>query len=348
MSEQIDAFNELHFLKDYSKRDAVWDKHKRDAVKIADFIEGDEEFDKFAKRLRETANDLDFKWIIDHTTGEAKLKLSSAWFSRWRHDPVSNWRKSMKWRSLWINALPKVFEAYPTHKFVFLTLTVQNCKIEDLKATCKHLNKSFLKLLRGKKLAKYFYIRDKSAPIAGYYKALEITKESDVFDKKGVLIKKGREGYAHPHIHALLHLPATYFKNGYISQKDFAELWQNAAGLDYSPVIDVRLVKPKKNSLDDKFGGLFDSVLEVTKYPNKAADLLICPDWTKEYIRQMNRVRLTDVGGTLREFIKDERFDEDLVHIDEENDDETSSTESHLFFEFNHQKTVLKYVKKTP
>lgn len=341
MSEQIDAFNELHFLKDYSKRDAVWDKHKRDAVKIADFIEGDEEFNKFAKRLRETANNLDFKWNIDQETGEAKLKLSSAWFSRWRHDPVSNWRKSMKWRSLWINALPHVFKAHPTHKFVFVTLTVQNCKIEDLKATCKHLNKSFRQLLRSKKLSKYFNHRKKTATsaVAGYYKALEITKE------------KERDGYAHPHIHALLHLPADYFQSrNYISQKDFAELWQNAAGLDYSPVIDVRLVKPKKNSSDDKFGGLFDAVLEVTKYPNKAADLLVCPNWTKEYIRQMNNVRLTDVGGTLREFIKDERFDEDLVHIDEENsdqnDDEISSVDSHLFFEFNHQKTVRKYVKK--
>lgn len=339
VSEQIDAFNELHFLKDYSKRDAVWDKHKRDAVKIADFIEGDEEFDKFAKRLRETANNLDFKWNIDHATGEAKLKLSSAWFSRWRHDPVSNWRKTMKWRSLWLNALPHIFEAHPTHKFVFLTLTVQNCKIEDLKATCTHLNKSFRQLLRSKELSKYFNHRKKTATsaVAGYYKALEVTKE------------KERDGYAHPHIHALLHLPADYFQSrNYISQKEFGELWQKAAGLDYSPVIDVRLVKPKKNSLDDKFGGLFDAVLEVTKYPNKAADLLVCPDWTKEYIRQMHNVRLTDVGGTLREFIQDERFDDDLVHIDDENSDEMSSSESHLFFEFNHQKTVRKYVKKTP
>lgn len=337
-AEQFDAFNELLFLKEYSQRDAVWDKHKCDAVKIADFLAGDEEFEKCVTRLRATANDLDFKWNIDATTGEAKLKLASAWFSRWRHDPVSNWRKTMKWRSLWMNALPKVFEAYPTHKFVFLTLTVQNCKIEDLKATCKHLNKSFLKLLRGKKLAKYFYIREKTATsaVAGYYKALEITKE------------KERDGYAHPHIHALLHFPPDYFKGeNYISQKVFAELWQNAAGLDYSPVIDVRLVKPKKNSLDDKFGGLFDAVLEVTKYPNKAADLLVCPDWTKEYIRQMHNVRLTDVGGTLREFIKDERFDDDLINIDDENDDETASSDSHLFFEFNHQKTVRKYVKKT-
>lgn len=341
MSEKIPV-KKLELLRDLSQKDSIWDKHKGDAAKLAKmFLEdksGDPIFEKYAERLIETAQVLGFRWQVDERTGEAKIKLSTAWFSRWRHDPVSNWRKSMKWRSIWFNALPNVFEAHPTHRWLFLTLTVENCKITDLNATCKHLNKSFIKMIRSKRLAKYFHIRDKSAPIAGYYRAMEVTKE------------KERDGYAHPHLHVLLHLPPDYFNNGYISQKDWAELWQTAAGLNYRPIIDIRTVKPKKNALDDKFGGLFDAVLEVTKYPMKAADLLIDADWTKEYIKQMHRIRLTDVGGTLKQFIAELDDDDqtDLIHIDdgEKNAQEEAQKKPHLFFEFDYRKTVRKYVKK--
>ena len=348
-----DNENKLVFLSDYSEKDKIWDKHKRDAVELADLLSGDPEFEKYEKRLRETAKDIGFRWVDDLDTGESKLKLDTAWFSRWRHDPVSNWRKTMKWRSLWFNALPNIFAAYSTHRWVLLTLTVQNCRVEDLNETCRHLNKSFRKLTRGAKLAKYLDPRRESSkdkngqPIAGYYKALEVTKESDVFDKKGNLIRKGREGYAHPHIHVLLHLPASYFSHGYITQKEWSELWQNAAGLDYEPVIDVRTVTSKKG-VEDKFQGLFDAVMEVTKYPNKAADLLVNAEWTKEYIRQMDRVRLIDVGGSLRTFIKEERFDDDLIHIDENNDQDETVIEvevAKLRFTFNELKTVRRYVK---
>jgi len=342
MSDKIPV-KKLELLRDLSQKDSVWDKHKGDAVKLAkmflDDKSGDPILEKYAERLIETAQNLGFKWQVDESTGEAKIKLSSAWFSRWRHDPVSNWRKSMKWRSIWFNALPNVFEAHPTHRWLFLTLTVENCKITDLNATCKHLNKSFLKLIRGKRLAKYFYSRDKSVPIAGYYRAMEITKE------------KERDGYAHPHLHVLLHLPPSYFKGeNYIPQKEWAELWRTAAGLDYDPVIDIRAVKPKKAKLDDKFGGLFDAILEVTKYPMKMADLLVNADWTKEYIKQMHRVRLTDVGGTLKRFIAELDDDDktDLIHIDEDgkNTEKIDDSKGDIFFEFDYRKTVRKYVKK--
>jgi plasmid rolling circle replication initiator protein Rep len=340
---EIPFESDLYFLGDYSEKDKIWDKHKGDAVKLADFLSGVSELEKPVQRLRDTANNLVFKWVDNVETGESKLKLESAWFSRWRHDPVSNWRKTMKWRSLWFHALPNIFKAHETHRWVLATLTVENCKIEELNKTCKHLNKSFRKLVRGAKFAQYLDPRRESAkdsegnPIAGYYKALEVTKE------------KERKGYAHPHIHVLLHLPESYFDKGnYVTQQKLSELWQKAAGLDYAPVVDIRAVKPTKG-VDDKFGGLLDAVMEVTKYPNKAADLLVDLDWTVEYIRQMDRVRLTDVGGTLKAFIKEERLDGDLVHIDEdsiEDENESEVVKEILHFTFNHSKTVRRYVRK--
>ncbi len=343
MTLQIPFESNLCLLGDYSKKDKIWDKHKRDAVKLADFLSDVIELEKQVQCLRDTADHLTFKWVDNLETGESKLKLERAWFSRWRHDPVSNWRKTMKWRSLWFHALPNIFKTHATHRWVLATLTVENCKIEELNKTCKHLNKSFRKLVRGAKFAQYLDPRRASAKdddgnvVAGYYKALEVTKE------------KERKGYAHPHIHVLLHLPESYFeKDNYVTQQKLSELWQKAAGLDYAPVVDIRAVKPKKG-VDDNFGGLYDAVMEVTKYPNKAADLLVDVDWTVEYIRQMNRVRLTDVSGTLKMFIKEERLEGDLVHIDEDkidDENELETVKAVLHFVFNHSRTVRRYVRK--
>lgn len=330
-------------LRDYSKKDAIWDKHKNDAVKIAELLANDDEFNRYVVRLNATAQEIAFKWVDNKDTHETELKLKNAWFSRWRHDPVSNWRKTLKWRALWFGALPDIFAAYPTHRWVFVTLTVQNCKIDDLGATCRHLNQSFRRLVRTGKLKQYFYLRKGETSNAGYYRALEVTKE------------KERDGYAHPHLHVLFHFPAGYFdKSNYITQQTWAESWQKSARLDYLPIVDVRIVKPKKtaqNAITGEFeqSKLIDAVLEVTKYPMKAADLLIDADWTKEYIRQMHNIRLNDLGGTLKAFIHEERLDDDLINIDDEtlaqNDDENNHVSHLLFFTFDAQKSVRKYVK---
>jgi plasmid rolling circle replication initiator protein Rep len=333
--------NSLELLRDYSKRDAVWDKHKNDAMKLADFLSDDAEFEKCCVRLRATAQDLGFAWVDNIETGESVIKLKQAWFSRWRHDPVSNWRKTMKWRARWFEALPRIFTEYPTHRWIFVTLTVENCRVTDLKAACQHLNKSFSKMVRTGKLARHFHIKKGMTSNAGYYKALEVTKEKD------------RDGYAHPHLHVLFHVPADYFTRNYITQAEWTEMWQKAAGLDYQPMIDVRAVKAKKTALNaTNESGLPDAVLEVTKYPNKAADLLVCPAWTKSYIRQMNRVRLIDVAGTLKKFIKDEKDDDDLIKVNDEKEDENDLENDDfsrmIFFAFNNEKKVKKYVKKSP
>lgn len=326
-------------LRDYSKKDAVWDKHKGDAIKIAELLANDVDFEKYAQRLHETAQEIGFSWVDDATTGETRLKLKQAWFSRWRHDPVSNWRKTLRWRALWFAALPRIFADYPTHRWLFVTLTVENCKIEDLNATCRHLNQAFVRLRKTGVLGKYFNKRgDKTNAVAGYYKAMEVTKEKD------------REGYAHPHLHILFHVPAGYFDaKNYITQETWTTMWQKAARLDYKPMVDVRVVKAKKGAANvDLTAKMLDAVLEVTKYPTKSADLLKNAAWTKGYIRQMNRIRLTDLGGTLRNYINDDIDNDDLIHIDDETESLIDDTMAKLlFFKFDEKKSVRKYVKKT-
>ncbi len=42
--------------------------------------------------------------------------------------------------------------------------------------------------------------------------------------------------WAHPHIHALLMVPAGYWRRGYIRQTGWQNLWAAALGLDYAGV----------------------------------------------------------------------------------------------------------------
>ena len=44
----------------------------------------------------------------------------------------------------------KLREQYPTHRFVFLTLTIKNPKITDLRETLQHMNKSWHRLVKRK------------------------------------------------------------------------------------------------------------------------------------------------------------------------------------------------------
>lgn len=81
--------------------------------------------------------------------------------------------------------------------------------------------------------------------IVGYVRALEITRSNC--------------GEAHPHYHALLLVPSTYFSQ-VLEVRDWAGLWRRAARLDYQPVVYVRAVK--RFSARD----WIDALLEVVKY----------------------------------------------------------------------------------
>ena len=54
-------------------------------------------------------------------------------------------------------------------------------------------------------------------------------------------------------MHILIFVKSSYFANSdnYISQNDWTDLWKKAAKLDYTPVVNIKAVKPQsKNELD--------------------------------------------------------------------------------------------------
>lgn len=209
------------------------------------------------------------------------------------------------WLARFYNAVPKVLEAYSKHRFVFLTLTVKNCPVEELRATISEMNHAWKKLSKRK-----------GFPALGWLKSVEVTRNQ--------VIGSPWFGTAHPHFHVLLMVPESYFGASYMSKAKWAVLWQSCLKVDYLPVVDVRSVKPKPGQ--DHAQALRKTLLETLKYSVKPGDLMgssdsksvqLDKDWLVELTDQMLNSRAVSVGGILRQFI-DESEPDDLIHGDNE------------------------------
>jgi plasmid rolling circle replication initiator protein Rep len=117
------------------------------------------------------------------------------------------------WKARAYKVLPQIVEKYPTHRWLFLTLTQKNVPIGELRDTLTEMNRSFRKMVDYSRF-----------PSVGWLRSTEVTR--------------GRDGNAHPHFHCLLMVPASYFSGrGYLKQADWVEMWRKARQLDYNPVL---------------------------------------------------------------------------------------------------------------
>ena len=105
----------------------------------------------------------------------------------------------------------------------YLTLTVKNPPVTELRDTLKHMNDSWKRLIETKRF---------KSGVAGFLRTTEVTRGND------------GDMMAHPHFHALLLVKPSYFKGqGYIKQADWVEMWAKALRADYLPSVNVKAVK---------------------------------------------------------------------------------------------------------
>jgi plasmid rolling circle replication initiator protein Rep len=296
------------YLSEISPKDKPWDDHagERDLVRNAYLERGH----RYAVKLTECSQWLDFA-LKPAQDDELTFKLQNARFCRVRHCPVCQWRRSLKWRARFIQTLPKIQADYPTAQYLFLTLTVKNCRLQDLHSTLATMNTAW------KKLTKL-----KAFPALGWVKSVEVTKSKKV--------------EAHPHFHVLLMVPPSYFHHGYLSQAKWAAMWQKAMQLDYLPVVDIRKVQPKKS--DDPHQGLREAVCETLKYQVKPSDLMGDSDWLIELTNQLHKTRAVAVGGIFKEYLAslgDEP--DDLVNIRDGSEEEIQEDLGRFIYHWQHQ-----------
>lgn len=78
--------------------------------------------------------------------GTGKAWAETGHFCGARLCPMCEWRRSRAWRRRLMAGLPDFRAAHPTHKPVFLTLTVRNVPLGELRETVEHLHASFKRL----------------------------------------------------------------------------------------------------------------------------------------------------------------------------------------------------------
>jgi plasmid rolling circle replication initiator protein Rep len=295
--------SELPALADLSERDRPWDKHKKNSEVVANYYKTTREFRDKGKNITFCSEMLDFKLVPDTDAGEYKLKLDAAQFCRQRHCPICQWRRSLRWKAKAHQAIPKVTEDFPKYRWLFVTLTLKNCAIGELRKTLTWVNESF------KRFSKL-----KEFPAAGWIKSVEVTR--------------GKDGSAHPHLHILMLVPPSYFGRDYLTQQRWCELWQQCLRVDYKPILDVRAIK---KDLSPHF-----IIPEVLKYQCKESDLTADCEWFLELTRQLKNTRAVAVGGVLRSYMKDlEQDPNDLIGKDDS--EFTEVDEGHLYFGWKKQ-----------
>lgn len=284
-------------LSDLSERDRPWDRHRENCDITAGHYKGTE-FDKYAQRMSDCSELLDFRLVPEAELGAYRLKLATARFCHVRNCPVCQWRKSLMWKAKAYKILPSVVAAYPTYRWLFVTFTVRNCQMTELRDTVTWMNKAF------KRMSEL-----KAFPAEGYIKTTEVTRG------------KNPPGSGHPHFHVLMMVRPSYFGANYLSQAKWVDIWRRSLRVDYKPVLDVQALQPK-----DSLVGL---LAEVVKYSVKESDLTADKEWLLELTRQMHRIKAIAIGGILREYMRElEQEPDDLIGEDNKGDVD----EGHLYF----------------
>jgi hypothetical protein len=217
--------------------------------------------------------------------------------------------------------LEEIKTQYPTHRWVFLTLTVRNCDLVDLRDTLKDMNASWQRMIQTVAFKK---------GVAGFIRTTEVTR--------------GKDGdmRAHPHYHALLLVKPNYFGKNYIKQPEWVEMWQKALRADYAPSVNVKTVKQFAEGQLDK------AICETLKYSVKPDDLTLTRDsgaWLHEMTRQTFKMRFIATGGVLKGVLKpdDEISTEEMLTSSEEAEE---TDERRIAFQYHREHRRYAYAPR--
>ncbi|WP_114418958.1 protein rep [Marinospirillum perlucidum] len=212
------------------------------------------------------------------STHNPMTPVIKTWYCKHRACPICQWRKQMK-RLAQMHTVLDLLKMQPSnHRWLFLTLTVQNCPVTELSPVLDCMNQAFSRMLRRKELQH----------LAGHLRNTEITEDTL------------HPGYVHPHFHCLLLVkPSMFAGKHYVKESRWAELWQEALGISYLPRVHVRGVARDGLSEDQQ-------VINHVAYNTKVASSYEQEDVFVELVQQTKRKRLFSAGGLLRELMSSE------------------------------------------
>jgi len=251
---------------------------------------------------------------------EPVAHLERAHLCRRRVCPFCEWRRTRAWRARLIDGLNRLAVDRPKDRGVFLTLTVRNCPVSELRQTLDHMHKSWGRVVARKGFPTPLWFRrteitlgeppsdpdcppiprSRSQAKAEVEKVPYIAMSDKLMRTNEI---KNRESWAHPHLHVLLIVPASYFSHGYVRQTTWQQWWMESARLDYAPVVDVRRCRAKQGSSDPDAENV-GAACEAAKYAAKATDLLALGPRLPELHHQLKGVRLVGVSRRLGQYVR--------------------------------------------
>lgn len=312
------------FLAEISPKDAKWDIKHRRTLAIANLYSMTD-YPQYGTRMNQCAPLLGFAQKVGQD-GSLSLKLYSAHFCRCRFCPTCQGRRSLMWNGRARKGIEKALADYPKLRFVFATFTVVNCPLAELRETVRCMNEAWRRL-----------ILRSAWPGLGFIKSVEVTRSKD--------------GLAHPHIHAIIAVPPSYFTHGYLSQAKWTELWQSCLRVDYKPIVNIKAIKPKPGRESDSYvDSVISAVVECVKYSAKDSDLLGSPpksqlsnaEWLQGLTEQLLNTRAVAVGGILKDYLSEDE-PEDLIH---EADEKTDGIPAQAEVTFGWREAVQKYAQE--
>ncbi|CAH5610926.1 MULTISPECIES: protein rep [Enterobacteriaceae] len=210
--------------------------------------------------------------------------------------------KAFVWQEKMKEIFPDLISKYPNHKYLFITFTVKNPKLKNLKSVLICMSRAYAKMFQRKAFKKWF---------VGDIRSTEITRGNSGEDE------------AHPHFHALICVHPTYFKGvNYMSADVWGQNWGECLeaefkkeGLEYNaadypkgfPRVDIRLAKSADRKTDITNQNISEHgeqlINYVLKYSVKGSDLLKngkADQWFWEFDKQVKNIRMIAASGDIK------------------------------------------------
>lgn len=299
------------YLSDFSPSDQSWDSHRSDSYALTQIYAGAVEFERYAERMHLCAGFLQFGYCQNPLPDQSSIQLKHAMFCRVRYCAVCQWRRSMLWRAKFFQMMPDLTAQHGSARWLFVTLTVRNCPINELRQTLGDMSQAWRRLVMRDDLKK---------SLLGFVRSTEVTR--------------GKDGSAHPHYHALLLVKPSYFSGkNYLAHADWRQLWRESMRLDYDPMVNIKPVQ----------GDAQKAVLETLKYSTKPSDMMTDPAWFLELTRQTHKLRFIATGGVLKNCLKseDQITAQDMIAAGEQADPDDDGRR--ITFVFNRREQRFKY-----
>lgn len=265
----------LDFVKDKKESEEKfkkWTEKKKQNIVIADKMI-DAGFKKRGAFMRDCGTFLQYKVCPDC----GKSFISSANLCRDRLCPTCAWRLSLKRFAEMCQVMNSINES-DLGCAGFLTLTVRNCKPENLRYTIQKMNEDWNRMLSGRKI---------KPMLLGWAKSLEIT-----YNEKTNLF--------HPHFHVII------LFNDFLGEGEtnilFRKAWTKATRLPYEPITDFRMIDGTKESLASDNDNIYNAILETFKYSVKDHELESMPLQTfRDFVLAIQGLRFVSFGGIIKQ-----------------------------------------------